>query len=122
VEYIFKHALTQEVAYNSLLQKRRKEIHENIGEAIEGLYPERLEEFYEILAYHYAESDNLEKAWRYLKLSGEKALRGRILRYLRKPEKIGIFRQVRKFVRHTLRHVWHEFGMDGAIRGGKKMA
>jgi predicted ATPase len=72
LEYIFKHALTQEVAYNSLLQKRRKEIHENIGKAIEDLYLERLEEFYEILAYHYAESDNLEKAWRYLKLSGEK--------------------------------------------------
>ncbi|MBL7174383.1 MAG: AAA family ATPase [Desulfobacteraceae bacterium] len=72
LEYIFKHALTQEVAYNSLLQKRRKEIHENIGKAIEEIYPERLEEFYEILAYHYAESDNLEKAWRYLKLSGEK--------------------------------------------------
>ena len=46
LEYIFKHGLTQEVAYNSLLIKRRKEIHERIGKAIEGLYPERLEEFY----------------------------------------------------------------------------
>lgn len=45
--YIFKHALTQEVAYNSLLQKRRKEIHENIGNAIEDLYLDRIEEFYE---------------------------------------------------------------------------
>jgi predicted ATPase len=42
------------VAYNSLLLKRRKEIHEKIGKAIEELYPERLEEFYEMLAYHYA--------------------------------------------------------------------
>jgi predicted ATPase len=48
--YIFKHALTQEVAYNSLLLKRRKEIHEEIGEAIEALYPDRLEEHYELLA------------------------------------------------------------------------
>jgi predicted ATPase len=40
LEYIFKHALTQEVAYNSLLLKRRKEIHEKIGRAIEELYPE----------------------------------------------------------------------------------
>jgi len=73
LEYIFKHALTQEVAYNSLLQKRRKEIHENIGKAIEEIYGDRLEEFYEMLAYHYSRSDNLEKACRYSRLSGEKA-------------------------------------------------
>jgi len=73
LEYIFKHALTQEVAYNSLLSKRRKEIHAKIGGAIEELYAERLEEFYEMLAYHYSRSDNLEKAGRYSRLSGEKA-------------------------------------------------
>ncbi|HYA13450.1 MAG TPA: hypothetical protein VEF33_03840, partial [Syntrophales bacterium] len=75
LEYIFKHALTQEVAYNSLLLKRRKEIHERIGKAIEELYPERLEEFYEMLAYHYARGEGLEKASQYLKLSGNKAAR-----------------------------------------------
>ena len=75
LEYIFKHALTQEVAYNSLLLKRRKEIHERIGKAIEELYPERLEEFYEMLAYHYSKGDVFEKASRYLKLSGSKAAR-----------------------------------------------
>jgi len=75
LEYIFKHALTQEVAYNSLLQKRRKEIHEKIGRAIEDLYPERQEEFYEMLAYHYSKSDNSLKAYQYLKLSGKKATR-----------------------------------------------
>jgi class 3 adenylate cyclase/tetratricopeptide (TPR) repeat protein len=74
LEYIFKHALTQEVAYNSLLIKKRKEIHENIGEAIELLYPERLEEFYEMLAHHYARGENPEKAYHYLKLSGDKAV------------------------------------------------
>jgi class 3 adenylate cyclase/tetratricopeptide (TPR) repeat protein len=73
LEYVFKHALTQEVAYNSLLLKRRKEIHAKIGRAIEELYAERLEEFYERLAYHYSKSDSLEKAWRYSRLSGEKA-------------------------------------------------
>lgn len=73
LEYIFKHALTQEVAYNSLLLKRRKEIHEKIGNAIEELYAERLEEFYEMLAYHYTKSDNPEKACHYSKLSGDKA-------------------------------------------------
>ena len=74
LEYIFKHALTQEVAYNSLLLKRRKEIHERIGKAIEELYPDRLEEFYEMLAYHYASGESWEKAYQYLKLSGDKTL------------------------------------------------
>ena len=69
LEYIFKHALTQEVAYNSLLLTRRKEIHGKIGRAIEELYPDRLHEFYEMLAYHYSKSDDLAQGIRY----GEKA-------------------------------------------------
>jgi class 3 adenylate cyclase/tetratricopeptide (TPR) repeat protein len=75
LEYIFKHALTQEVAYNSLLQKRKKEIHEKIGNAIEELYPDRLEEYYELLAYHYTKSDNKQKAVAYLDLANQKAAR-----------------------------------------------
>jgi len=75
LEYIFKHALTQEVAYNSLLLKKRKEIHEKIAQAIENLYADRLEEFYEILAHHYSRAENMRKAYEYLKLSGDKALR-----------------------------------------------
>jgi len=73
LEYIFKHALIQEVAYNSLLQQRRKGIHENIGRAIEDIYSDQLEEFYEVLAYHYSKSENLKKSSEYLKLSGQKA-------------------------------------------------
>ena len=73
--YIFRHSLTQEVAYDSLLQKKKQEIHERIGQAIEELYADRLEEFYEILAYHYSRSESHEKAYRYLKLSGDKATR-----------------------------------------------
>lgn len=75
LEYIFRHALVQEVAYNSLLIQRRKEIHEKIGRAIEQLYPARLEEFCEMLAYHYAKSGNPAKAYAYLKKSAEKAVR-----------------------------------------------
>ncbi len=75
LEYIFKHALTQEVAYNSLLAKRRKDIHGRIGQAMEELYPDRLEEFYEMLAHHYHRAENAEKAYQYLKLSGDKATR-----------------------------------------------
>ena len=73
--YIFKHALTQDVAYNSLLVKRRRDVHEMVGRAIEQIYQERVEEFYEILAFHYSMSENPEKAYRFLKLSGEKAMR-----------------------------------------------
>lgn len=72
LEYIFKHALTQEVAYSTLLLKKRKDIHEKIAEAIEKLYPERLEEFYEVLAHHYSKSANQEKAFQYLRLSSIK--------------------------------------------------
>jgi class 3 adenylate cyclase/tetratricopeptide (TPR) repeat protein len=73
LEYIFKHALTQEVAYNSLLRTRRQEIHRKIGKAIEALYAERVEEFYEMLAYHYSRSEDKLKACHYLKLAGDKA-------------------------------------------------
>jgi class 3 adenylate cyclase/tetratricopeptide (TPR) repeat protein len=75
LEYTFKHALTQEVTYNGLLTKRRKKIHETIGKAIEELYPDRLENFYEMLAHHYSKGDNHEKAYEYLRLSGDKASR-----------------------------------------------
>jgi len=71
--YLFKHALTQEVVYHSLLLKTRKEIHEKIGEVIEALYPDRLEEYYELLAYHYGRSANADKAVNYLDLANQKA-------------------------------------------------
>jgi predicted ATPase len=75
LEYIFKHALIQEVAYNSLLQKRRREIHEKIGKAIEQIYTDRLEEFYEMLAYHYLKAANHMKAYHYLVQAGDAAAR-----------------------------------------------
>jgi tetratricopeptide (TPR) repeat protein len=75
LEYIFKHALIQEVAYNSLLQKRRQEIHEKIGKAIEQIYNNRLEEFYEMLAYHYLKAANHMKAYIYLVKAGDAAAR-----------------------------------------------
>jgi class 3 adenylate cyclase/tetratricopeptide (TPR) repeat protein len=88
LEYIFKHALIQEVAYNSLLIKRRKEIHQRIGKAIEDIYAERSEEFYEMLAHHYVMAENWEKAVRYLKLSGQKASLSFSLR-----EAVGYYKQ-----------------------------
>ena len=59
LEYIFKHALTQEVVYNGLLMKERRLIHEKIGLVMEDLFQDHLPEFYETLAYHYSQSDNV---------------------------------------------------------------
>jgi class 3 adenylate cyclase/tetratricopeptide (TPR) repeat protein len=73
LEYIFKHALTQEVAYESLLKQRRQEIHGRIARAIEELYGDRLPEHYELLAHHYGRSGNTEKAIEYLLLAAEKS-------------------------------------------------
>jgi class 3 adenylate cyclase/tetratricopeptide (TPR) repeat protein len=73
LEYIFKHALTQQVAYSSLLLKKRKEVHESIGRAIEALYPNRLDEFYEALAFHFKNGSSTDKAIYYLTKSAEKS-------------------------------------------------
>ena len=75
IEYIFKHALTQEVVYNTILIDERKNIHLRIGEIIEKLYKDRLQEFYDALAFHYQKAQAKEKAIQYLLLSGEKSLK-----------------------------------------------
>jgi predicted ATPase/class 3 adenylate cyclase len=70
--YIFKHAVIQDVAYNSLLIQRRKELHRAVGAAIEELYADRLTEHYEELAYHYEHGEAWEKALEYLVKAGQK--------------------------------------------------
>ncbi len=74
LEYIFKHALTQEVVYNGLLKKERREIHERIAIVMEQLFQDRLPEFYETLAFHFARGLSLNKAINYLMKSGKKSL------------------------------------------------
>jgi class 3 adenylate cyclase/predicted ATPase len=73
VEYTFKHALTQEVAYNSLLSERRKMLHERTAQAIEALFHSQLEDHYGDLAHHYSRSGNTPKAVEYLQRSGQQA-------------------------------------------------
>ena len=63
VEYTFKHALTQEVAYHSILTERRKKIHERVGTAIEELYKRQLEEHLTELAHHYRRSSAPRRPW-----------------------------------------------------------
>jgi len=73
-EYTFKHALTHEVAYNSLLLERRRVLHERAAQAIEGLFAERLLEHYNELAHHYSRSGNTTKAIDYLHRAGHQAV------------------------------------------------
>ena len=73
VEYIFKHALTQEVAYGSLLAPRRRELHRRVAEAMEDLFADRLGEFYSILAEHFLRGEAWDKATAYFILAGDAA-------------------------------------------------
>jgi predicted ATPase len=70
---IFKHALTRDVIYDSMLGKRRKKLHGQVGNAIEELYKDNINEHYEVLSEHYIASENYEKAAAYSKLSAKKA-------------------------------------------------
>jgi len=71
--YSFKHAFTQEVAYNGLLVELRKEYHRQVAQAIERVYQERIDEHFEDLAYHYSRGEEVEKGIEYLKKAGDKA-------------------------------------------------
>jgi class 3 adenylate cyclase/tetratricopeptide (TPR) repeat protein len=73
LEYTFKHALTHEVAYGSVLQDRRRTLHARIVDAIEALYPERLAEQIERLAHHAVRGERWDKAVTYLRQVGAKA-------------------------------------------------
>jgi class 3 adenylate cyclase/predicted ATPase len=74
IEYIFKHALTQEVAYKSLLNERRRALHDRAGTAIEGLYAHQLNDHYSDLAHHYLRGNNTTKAVQYAQLAAEQAV------------------------------------------------
>ena len=73
LEYIFRHAIAQEVTYENLLLQRRRELHGRVGEALERLFGDRLEEFYSLLAYHYTRAETWEKAQDYLFKAGDQA-------------------------------------------------
>ncbi len=75
IEYQFKHALVQEVAYESIPSKKRKEYHLDVAQAIERVFADRLHEFYGTLAMHYSEADEQEKTEDYLIKAGEATLR-----------------------------------------------
>jgi class 3 adenylate cyclase/tetratricopeptide (TPR) repeat protein len=73
LEYTFKHALTHEVAYGSVLQERRRALHTRIVEGLERLHEQRLDEHVEALAHHAFLGEAWERAARYLRRAGRRA-------------------------------------------------
>ena len=93
--YIFRHAVIQDVAYNSLLMQRRKALHRAVGEAIEELYHDRLAEHYAELAHHFTQGEVWEKALGYCRQAGEKAMAQSAYR-----EAVTCFEQARNALPH----------------------
>jgi tetratricopeptide (TPR) repeat protein len=93
--FTFKHALTHEVAYNGLLQGRRRALHARIVEALEGLSPDRLTEQVEWLAHHALRGEAWTKALAYNRQAGDKALARSAHR-----EAVGYFEQTLRVLPH----------------------
>jgi predicted ATPase/class 3 adenylate cyclase len=94
-EYMFKHALTHEVTYGSLLQERRRVLHARIVEALEGLYADRLAEQVERLAHHAFRGEVWDKAVTYGRQAGTKAVERSALR-----EAVAAFEQALAALQH----------------------
>ncbi len=73
-EYVFRHALTQEVSHNSVLLERRKQLHQRIGVAIEALYADSLDDHLSELAHHFSRSGDPDRAVEYLTRAGTQSL------------------------------------------------
>lgn len=93
LEYTFKHALTHEVAYGSLLLERRRQLHAAIVGAIERIYADRLAEQVELLAHHAVRGHVVDKAVRYLRQAGARAVARSANR-----EAVGFFEQALEFL------------------------
>jgi tetratricopeptide (TPR) repeat protein len=94
-EYMFKHALTHEVAYSSLLQERRRALHARIVKALEALAGERVAEQVDLLAHHALRGEVWDKALAYGRQAGEKAMARSAYR-----EAVGSFEQALSALSH----------------------
>src|SRR5262249_32717531 len=99
LEYTFRHALTHEVAYGSLLHERRRALHARIVEAIESLYRQRLAEHVERLAHHALRGEAWDKAVVYLHQAGQKAAERSAYR-----EATAAYEQALEALRHLPQH------------------
>ena len=75
VEYLFRHALLQDTAYNLLLRGERQALHRDVGEVLERLFVDRREELAAVLAYHFERAEEWDRAVQYLILAGNQALK-----------------------------------------------
>ena len=73
LEYLFRHVLVQDAAYDSLLRQKRRGLHLAVGEALETLYPDRLEALAPVLGHHFSEAGDRPHALHYLTLAGDSA-------------------------------------------------
>lgn len=73
IEYLFKHALTQEVSYESITYNLRQQLHEKVAEYIESTYADDIEAFIFLLAHHYGNSNNTDKQRTYFQLAADNA-------------------------------------------------
>lgn len=76
LDFLFKHVITQEVAYETMLYSQRRQLHATIGAALESRNASNDSEIIDLLAYHYSRSDKRDKALYYLQRAGQKALAG----------------------------------------------
>ena len=75
LEYVFQHDLTREAAYNSILFRERRDFHRRVGEAVEEMFNDRLEEHSHLLAHHFHQAGDNERAMKYSVLAGDVAAR-----------------------------------------------
>ncbi|MCL7452606.1 MAG: AAA family ATPase, partial [Anaerolineae bacterium] len=99
LEYIFKHDLTREAAYNGLLKRRRRAYHQQVAEALERLFPERVEELLGLLAYHWEQAGVAEKAVDCLQRAGDQARLAYAL-----DEAVGYYQRALAFLRQGEDH------------------
>src|SRR5262249_23268263 len=107
IEYTFKHALTQQVAYETLLQERRRAVHARIVETLEGFAEDRVAEQVERLAHHAHRGEVWDKALAYCRQAGEKALARSAHR-----QAVGYFEQALSALPHLPEQHRREHGID----------
>jgi tetratricopeptide (TPR) repeat protein len=95
MEYMFKHVITREVSYETLLHQQRKELHGLVGQAIEELYQDRIEEQVDILHHHFRQAENWSKAVKYGRLAANRAYR-----LSQFQEAVAVFEQTKSCLQH----------------------
>lgn len=113
IEFTFKHALTQEAAYNSLLVEQRKLFNERIGSAVEASFARTIDDHVSELAYYYGRSSNAEKAVEYLERAGRQAVRRGALKAAEIRFKHAIARLGSS--NRTTERILREFELQGAL-------